>query len=521
MTTRQNSSIAIVFILGLLAMLMPLSIDMYLPALPVISEQFGVPAGSAQMTLSTYILGFAVGQLLYGPMADSIGRKPVILGGTLVFAAAAVACALAQTIDQLIVMRFFHGLAAAAASVVINALMRDIYPKEEFSRMMSFVMLVTTIAPLLAPIVGGWVLVWLSWHYIFWILAVAAILASVMIFTLIKETLPVERRQPFRLRTTLGNFASLFRHKRVLSYMLASGFSFAGMFSFLSAGPFVYIEINHVSPQHFGYYFALNIVFLFVMTIINSRFVRRVGALNMFRTGLWIQFVMAGWMVFSALFGVGFWALIKETLPVERRQPFRLRTTLGNFASLFRHKRVLSYMLASGFSFAGMFSFLSAGPFVYIEINHVSPQHFGYYFALNIVFLFVMTIINSRFVRRVGALNMFRTGLWIQFVMAGWMVFSALFGVGFWALVVGVAAFVGCVSMVSSNAMAVILDEFPHMAGTASSLAGTFRFGIGAIVGALLSLATFNSAWPMIWSIAFCATCSILFYLYASRAKKR
>lgn len=146
MTTRQHSSFAIVFILGLLAMLMPLSIDMYLPALPVISAQFGVPAGSTQMTLSTYILGFALGQLIYGPMADSFGRKPVVLGGTLVFAAAAVACALANTIDQLIVMRFFHGLAAAAASVVINALMRDIYPKEEFSRMMSFVMLVTTIA---------------------------------------------------------------------------------------------------------------------------------------------------------------------------------------------------------------------------------------------------------------------------------------------------------------------------------------------------------------------------------------
>ncbi|EIE5477037.1 Bcr/CflA family multidrug efflux MFS transporter [Salmonella enterica] len=374
MTTRQHSSFAIVFILGLLAMLMPLSIDMYLPALPVISAQFGVPAGSAQMTLSTYILGFALGQLIYGPMADSLGRKPVILGGTLVFAAAA----------------------AAAASVVINALMRDIYPKEEFSRMMSFVMLVTTIAPLMAPIVGGWVLVWLSWHYIFWILAIAAILASVMIF-----------------------------------------------------------------------------------------------------------------------------ALIKETLPIERRQPFHIRTTIGNFAALFRHKRVLSYMLASGFSFAGMFSFLSAGPFVYIEINHVPPQDFGYYFALNIVFLFVMTIINSRFVRRVGALNMFRAGLWIQFAMAVWMVFSALMGLGFWALVVGVAAFVGCVSMVSSNAMAVILDEFPHMAGTASSLAGTFRFGIGAIVGALLSLATFTSAWPMIWSIALCAACSILFYLYASRPKKR
>ncbi|HHR1085996.1 TPA: Bcr/CflA family multidrug efflux MFS transporter [Klebsiella aerogenes] len=371
MTTKQNSSFGIVFILGLLAMLMPLSIDMYLPALPVISSQFNVPDGSAQMTLSTYILGFALGQLLYGPMADSIGRKPVILGGTLIFAAAAVACALSQTIEMLITMRFFHGLAAAAASVVINALMRDIYPKEEFSRMMSFVMLVTTIAPL------------------------AALLASAMI----------------------------------------------------------------------------------------------------------------------AFF-------ISETLPVERRQKFHIRTTLGNFATLFRHKRVLSYMLASGFSFAGMFSFLSAGPFVYININHVSPQHFGYYFALNIVFLFIMTIINSRFVRRVGALNMFRAGLWIQLAMAVWMVVCALLDVGFWSLVVGVAAFVGCVSMVSSNAMAVILDEFPHMAGTASSLAGTFRFGIGAIIGALLSMATFTTAWPMLISIAFCAVSSILFYLYASRRRK-
>jgi len=394
-TTRPHSSFSIVFILGLLAMLMPLSIDMYLPALPVIAEQFGVPAGSAQMTLSTYILGFALGQLLYGPMADSLGRKPVILGGTLVFAGAAAACAMSQSIDHLIVMRFFHGLAAAAASVVINALMRDIYPKEEFSRMMSFVMLVTTVAPLVAPMVGGAVLVWFSWHAIFWILALAALLASAMIFF-----------------------------------------------------------------------------------------------------------------------------FIKETLPAEHRQKFHIRTTLGNFASLFRHKRVLSYMLASGFSFAGMFSFLSAGPFVYIELNHVSPQHFGYYFALNVVFIFVLTMINSRFVRRVGALNMFRIGLWIQFVMAMWMVVTAFFDVGFWTLVVGIAAFVGCISMVSSNAMAVILDEFPHMAGTASSLAGTFRFGIGAIVGALLSLATFTTAWPMLWSIALCATGSILFCLYASRPRK-
>lgn len=395
MTSRQNSSLGIVFILGLLAMLMPLSIDMYLPALPVIAREYGVPSGSVQMTLSTYILGFAVGQLFYGPMADSFGRKPVVLGGTLVFAIAAMACALSQSVEQLIAMRFLHGLAAASASVVINALMRDIYPKDEFSRMMSFVMLVTTIAPLVAPMLGGVVLVWLSWHYIFWFLALMALLASGMI-----------------------------------------------------------------------------------------------------------------------------WFLIHETLPPERRQKFHLRTTMGNFASLFRHKRALSYMLASGFSFAAMFSFLSAGPFVYIELNHVSPQHFGYYFALNVAFLFVVTMINSRIVRRVGALNMFRAGLWIQFSMAIWMVVTAFLDVGFWSMVVGLAVFIGCISMVSSNAMAVILDEFPHMAGTASSLAGTFRFGIGAITGALLSLVPLTSAWPMLLSIAICASCSIFFCLYASRPRR-
>lgn len=395
MVKQQNSATGLVVVLGLLAMLMPLSIDMYLPAMPQIASEFGVSAGSVQMTLSVYIFGFALGQLVYGPLADSFGRKPVIALGTLTFALAAAACALAQTIDQLIVMRFLHGLSAAAASVVINALMRDSYSKEEFSRMMSFVMLITTIAPLLAPIIGGWLLVLWNWHAIFWTLSIAALLTTVLVVTRIKETLPKEKRQRFHLRTTLGNFLSLFRHKRAFSYMLASGFSFAGLFSFLNAGPFVYIEVNHISPQNFGYYFALNIVFLFLMTLFNSRFVRRFGPLAMFRLGLCIQFAM------------GIWLLI------------------------------------------------------------------------------------------VSALNL-----------------------GFLPLVFGVAMFIGCVAMVSSNAMAVILDEFPHMAGTASSLAGTLRFGVGAMVGVVLSQATFTTAWPMVWSIALCATLSLLLYLYASRPSR-
>lgn len=396
MRKDKNSSVGLVVILGLLAMLMPLSIDMYLPALPQIAREFNVSAGSVQMTLNIYILGFALGQLIYGPLADSFGRKPVIAAGTLIFAVAAAACAMSQTIDQLIFMRLLHGLSAAAGSVVISALMRDTYSKEEFSRMMSFVMLVTTIAPLLAPIVGGWLLLVWSWHSIFWTISAAALVTTVLVVTQIKETLPVDKRQKFNLRTTLKNFLTLFRHKRVFSYMLASGFSFAGLFSFLNAGPFVYIELNHISPQDFGYYFALNVVFLFLMTLLNSRSVRHFGPLAMFRFGLLIQFTMGVWLVI------------------------------------------------------------------------------------------------------VSALNL-----------------------GFLPLVFGVAMFIGCVAMVSSNAMAVILEEFPHMAGTASSVAGTLRFGVGALVGALLSTFSFNSAWPMVGSICLCATLSVLLFIYATRPRKQ
>ncbi|SLM62911.1 Bcr/CflA family multidrug efflux MFS transporter [Dickeya aquatica] len=395
MLPHPPSRIGLIFILGLISMLMPIAIDMYLPALPVIAKEFSVDPGRVQMTLSSYVLGFAVGQVFYGPMSDSIGRKPVIFAGVLIFTLAAAACALSQTVEQLINMRFLHGLSAASASVVINALMRDMFSKDEFSRMMSFVILVMTVAPLLAPIIGGRCCFGLSWHAIFWTIAAASLVATVLVWLFLHESLPVARRQRFHLRTTVGNFIQLLRHRRAFGYMFASGLSFAGMFAFLSAGPFVYIDLNGVSPQHFGYYFALNIVFLFLMTLLNSRIVSRMGAMFMFRLGLVIQFVM------------GLWLLV------------------------------------------------------------VSGLHLG-----------------------------------------------------FIPLVFGVAAFVGCVATVASNAMAVILDDFPHMAGTASSLAGTLRFGLGSLVGTLLSQLAFQSAWPMVGTMALCSTGALILFLVASRSPR-
>ncbi|MGV7961936.1 Bcr/CflA family multidrug efflux MFS transporter [Photorhabdus tasmaniensis] len=394
MQQQRSSYLGLILILGLLSMLMPLAIDMYLPSLPTVAEDFGVDSGRVQMTLSSYILGFAIGQMIYGPMADSLGRKPVILGGVIVFALASAACTIAKDIDDFIYMRFLHGFSAAAASVVINALMRDMFTKDEFSRSMSFVILVMTIAPLIAPILGGMMMIWFTWHAIFWSIAITAVIG-----------------------------------------------------------------------------------------------------------------------VFLVAF------FIKETLPKEKRQKFHLRTTISQFIMLFRQRRVFCYMLASGFSFAGMFSFLSAGPFVYIELNGVSPQKFGYYFALNIVFLFVMTTINSRYVQRFGALRMMYFGLSVQFIMGIWLLLSTVLDFGFISLVIGVAAYVCGIAMITSNVMAVVLDDYPHMAGTVSSLAGTIRFGISALVGILLAMLPARSAWPMVGSMVLCVILAALFVIYAKRGR--
>ncbi|MEQ4916015.1 Bcr/CflA family multidrug efflux MFS transporter [Morganella morganii] len=392
MQVQRSAYFGLIFILGLLSMLMPLAIDMYLPSMPTIARDFGVTEGDVQMTLNSYLIGFAAGQLVYGPMADALGRKPVILGGTLIFALASAGCAMSQDIGTFIGMRGLHGFAAAAASVVINALMRDMFTKDEFSRSMSFVVLVMTVAPLLAPIMGGMMMLWFSWHAIFWTIMIAALIAALLVLFFIRETLPKERRQPFRLRIMLGQFVTLFRQKRVLCYMVASGFSFAGMFSFLSAGSFVYIQLYGLTELEFGYCFALNIVFLFIMTTINSRYVRRFGALNMLRTGLVVQ-------------------------------------------------------LLAGF----------------------------------------------------------------------WLVLAASADLGFVALMIGVACYVGNIAMITSNAMAVILDDYPHMAGTASSLAGVLRFGIGAGVGAVVASFNMTTVWPMVGAMALCILIAASLVLYARR----
>src|SRR5437764_6851137 len=188
----------------------PLAIDMYLPALPTLATEFKVDAARVQHTLSAYLLGLAVGQLGFGPIADRYGRKPPLLGGLVVFTLASIGCLLAGTMEHFVLLRFAQALGGASGMVVIRAVIRDKFDEIQSARVLSLMMLVMGAAPILAPLGGGWLLVNGSWHWIFGFLGAFALACLALVFLLLEESHPVPRRSA-SLFTSLAGGLPLFR----------------------------------------------------------------------------------------------------------------------------------------------------------------------------------------------------------------------------------------------------------------------------------------------------------------------
>lgn len=230
--------------------------------------------------------------------------------GIAFFLVGAIVSALAVDIQTLTYIRAAQGFCGAAAAVVIQALVRDMFDREDFARTMSFITLVMTVAPLAAPMMGGYLAVWFGWRSIFWLLAAFAVLVIVLVMALIPETLAMDKRPPLRIGSTLRNYMKILRSGKSVGYIFASGFSFAGMFSFLTAGSFVYIDYYGVSVQNFGYLFGLNVVCLIVMTTINGKFVRKMGSERMLKIGLLIQLAAGIALIFGQVFDWGLWGTV-------------------------------------------------------------------------------------------------------------------------------------------------------------------------------------------------------------------
>ena len=289
MGDRTARRVGRTIILGALGAIAPLSIDMYLPALPALGRTFGTGASQIQLTLSAFVLGLALGQIVAGPLSDALGRRRPLLVGLAGYAVTSLLCLLAPSAGALVALRFVQGAAGAAGIVIASAVVRDLYAGVAAARFFSMLMLVSGLAPILAPIIGAQVLRFTSWQGVFIVLAVLGTLLLLAVATGLRETLPLERRQRGGIRATVTTFRRLLADRAFLGYTLASGLAFAAMFAYISGSPFVLQEIYRVSPQQFSLLFGMNAVGLVVASQVNARLVGRVAPRRLLTGGLLAQ----------------------------------------------------------------------------------------------------------------------------------------------------------------------------------------------------------------------------------------
>jgi len=251
--------------------LIPLSIDMYLPSLPALERAFGASPAAVQSTLGTFFVGLALGQALYGPLSDRFGRKPPLYAGLAGYVVASVGCALAPTVGTLAGFRFLQAVGGCAGLVVPRAMVRDRFDPQATARVFSLLVLVMGVAPILAPLAGGWVLTLLGWRAIFWGLAAIGLACLAAVAVGVAETRPPAGRAEGALVAALGAYGRLLADRVFLGHALGGGIAAAGMFAYISGSPFVLIEVYGVPARAYGWIFGANALGLIAASQWNRR----------------------------------------------------------------------------------------------------------------------------------------------------------------------------------------------------------------------------------------------------------
>lgn len=273
----RRAGIVVTLVLGGLTALPPLSMDMYLPALPAVTRALGSSAATAQLTLTACLMGMALGQLVVGPMSDKWGRRKPLLLGMVVYVFATAICALAPSVELLIGFRLLQGLAGAAGIVIARAVVRDLYDGVEMARFFSTLMLISGVAPVIAPVIGGQVLQFTDWRGIFVVLTGVGIALTLVVVKWLHETLPSEKRHSGGVGEALGTMRGLLADRVFTGYTLAGGLAFAALFAYIAASPFVVQEIYGASPQMYSLLFGINSIGLITVGQINGQAAGRPG----------------------------------------------------------------------------------------------------------------------------------------------------------------------------------------------------------------------------------------------------
>ncbi|MCX2979924.1 Bcr/CflA family efflux MFS transporter [Halieaceae bacterium IMCC14734] len=248
-----KQSPGLLVLLASLVALGPLTIDMYLPALPGMVDDFATDNARVQLTISSFLLGFALFHLVCGPLADRYGRKPVLIGGVALFIAASFACAQAATINELIMWRFVQGIGACVGPTLGRAIARDVFGPMGAAKALAYIAMIMALAPAIAPTVGGLMLEWWTWSAIFYLLALYSLISIIFVILKLPESLPIQ--QSLHPRRIAGNYLELLRHRRFMATTCASSLLYAGMVCFLSGSSFIFVDMMGVPTRYFGLLF--------------------------------------------------------------------------------------------------------------------------------------------------------------------------------------------------------------------------------------------------------------------------
>ncbi|MBN8486451.1 MAG: multidrug effflux MFS transporter [Burkholderiales bacterium] len=340
-----------------LGMLGPFSIDTYLPAFTGIAQSLGATPVEMQQTLSAYLLGFAVMNLFHGALADSFGRRPVVLAGLAVFTLASLGCALAQSIGQLVLFRALQGMSAGAGMVVSRAIIRDLFHPDQAQKVMSQVTIYFGVAPAVAPVIGGWLYVHLGWHSIFWFLVGVGLVLMGTMARMLPESLHPSQRQPFHARPLMQGYWQMVSNPVFLALAFASGVPFNGMFLYVLSAPVFLGDILHLGPTEFFWFFLLTISGIMAGAWWSGRLAGRIERSRQIRRGFRIMFGVSllnvamnalltphpAWALpLIAVFAFG-WALmvpvvtllVLDQVPERRGMASSLQACLGSVANAF------------------------------------------------------------------------------------------------------------------------------------------------------------------------------------------
>lgn len=297
-------------LLGALVAAAPLAMDIYLASMPSLTRALTATPAQVQLTLTIYMFGWGVAQLIAGPIADRFGRRPVLLGGLVLFVAASAACALATSVQMLIGARLVQALAMAPVAVVPRAVVRDLYAGDRAAHMLSLMAVVLGIAPVVAPIVGSHLHAWLGWRANFVFVVVYGVVALAFVARLLPETIRARNPSATRVSVIAANFRRLLRSRTFVGYMLVAAFTTSGLFAFLAGSAFVFVSVLGHSEQGFGWLFGAVMTGNITGAIIGSRLVRRWGIDRMLRR--WSVLLLAA----SVAMGAFAWADVTHPLAI-------------------------------------------------------------------------------------------------------------------------------------------------------------------------------------------------------------